>query len=102
MGKTVRTTISVPAELKARMEAAAEQVNWSAVACQAFEAKLAEIITRRGPRDMNDAITRLRESKRRADEAAESEGSEDGRRWAMEEAEAVELERLEALRASVR
>jgi hypothetical protein len=43
VGKSCRTTITVPAELKARMNAVDEKVNWSAVASQAFEQKLDEI-----------------------------------------------------------
>src|SRR4051812_13093986 len=65
MGTTIRTNISVPQELKARMEAVAEPVNWSSVACEAFESKLAEITARRGARDMREAIERLRASRRR-------------------------------------
>jgi hypothetical protein len=38
-----RTTITVPADLKRRMDAVKEEVNWSALAASAFEAKLAEI-----------------------------------------------------------
>ncbi|MHC4179286.1 MAG: hypothetical protein ACYSWU_17370 [Planctomycetota bacterium] len=37
------TSISVPPDLKRRMDKVKEPVNWSAVACQAFEQKLAEI-----------------------------------------------------------
>jgi hypothetical protein len=43
MAKHARTTITVPADLKARMEAVGEPVNWSAIACQAFEQGLAKI-----------------------------------------------------------
>ena len=53
MAKHARTTISVPSELKARMDAVDESVNWSAVACQAFELKLAEITKRKGRRTWN-------------------------------------------------
>lgn len=94
MAGTVRTTISVPTELKAQMDALEESVNWSAVACQAFEAKVAEVITRRKAKDMNETITRLRASQRKhADEQYRS-GYTDGERWAKDEAEAPELERL--------
>ena len=40
--KTVRTTISMPRELKQRMDKVPDEVNWSALACQAFREKLAE------------------------------------------------------------
>ncbi len=38
-----RTNISLPRELKARMDQVKEPVNWSAVAGKAFEAKLLEL-----------------------------------------------------------
>ena len=38
-----RTTITVPFELKKRMKKMRGQVNWSAVACEAFENKLEEL-----------------------------------------------------------
>ena len=59
MSKHARTTISIPPDLKARMEAVDEPVNWSALACRAFEQKLAEIIKRKGSSNMNDVINRL-------------------------------------------
>src|SRR5437879_3439244 len=41
--RSFRTTITVPADLKRRMDAVDEEINWSALAASAFEAKLAEI-----------------------------------------------------------
>jgi hypothetical protein len=95
MANTVRSNISIPADLKARMDAIEEPVNWSAVASQAFEAKLAEIITRRGAKQMEDVITRLRASNRKGESEAKAAGREAGLLWASDEAEAEELERLE-------
>ena len=48
-----RTTITVPGELKKRMKRAGSKVNWSAVACEAFETKLAEI----GPIEVTDRFS---------------------------------------------
>ncbi len=42
-----KMTIYVPDELKGRMDEV-EGVNWSPLACQAFESKLAQVITKRG------------------------------------------------------
>jgi hypothetical protein len=98
MGNTVRTSISVPVDLKARMDAVEESVNWSAVDCQAFENTLAEMIRRKGARDMEDTIRRLRASKKQADDERYTEGFEAGREWAASTAEAPELERLEKFR----
>src|SRR5690242_4321225 len=98
MANTVRTTISVPNDLKARMDACGEPVNWSAVACRAFEEKLAEITRRRGAKSMKEVAMRLRASKRRSETEVYNEGSEAGKDWAMHRAEADELERLATLR----
>jgi hypothetical protein len=98
MAKHARTTISVPPALKARMDAVDETVNWSAVACQAFELKLAEIIRRRGAKNMKEAIERLKASKRKTDDTRYLEGSEAGKAWAMNEAEAEELQNLDSFR----
>jgi hypothetical protein len=95
MGKAARTTISIPAGLKAQMEAVDVPVNWSAVACAAFKQKLAEIITRKGPRDMGDVIARLRASKQRRADERYQKGFADGRQWAETKAEAEDLERIE-------
>jgi hypothetical protein len=79
-----RMNIYVPDDLKSRMDEA-EGVNWSPLACRAFELKLGEIITAKGTRTMQDLISRLRAQK--AHEAAVSEAAfarsaEIGRRWA--------------------
>jgi hypothetical protein len=94
MAKHARTTISVPSELKARMDAVDESVNWSAVACQAFELKLAEITKRKGAQNMEQAIQRLKASKRKFEDKRYEEGFELGKTWAMNQAEAEELQRL--------
>jgi hypothetical protein len=94
MSKHARTTITVPPDLKARMEAVEESVNWSAIACQAFEQKLAEIIRRRGVRDMKEVVARLRASKVRVGSELYQRGVEVGKAWAMNHAEADELSRL--------
>jgi hypothetical protein len=94
MSKAHRTTITVPAELKARMDAVDEEVNWSAVACAAFDQKLAEIIKRRGVKDMKDAITRLRASYEKLGSDRYQQGHEAGQEWAKSEAEADQLEGL--------
>jgi hypothetical protein len=98
MGRTVRVNISVPIELKARMEAVAEDMNWSAVACRAFEQALAEIIARQGAKDFQDAVTRLRASKRTTRSGRYKDGFALGQDWAKSTAEAEELERLEDFR----
>src|SRR5262249_39839490 len=98
MGKkrkgSFRTTISVPQDLKERMDAVTEPVNWSALACRAFEEKLGEIAAKKARKTMDDVIQRLRASKQSGDDGSYNEGEEEGRRWALGKAEAKELERL--------
>jgi hypothetical protein len=98
MGKTryQRTTVTIPPDLKKRMDAVKEDVNWSAVASHAFEEKLIEIASRKGKQDMNDVIQRLRASKGRCEDKHFKEGETAGRKWAKERAEVDELERLDA------
>lgn len=99
MGKkrpnTVRTMISVPRDLKQRMSKVKEEVNWSAIACQAFAGKLAEIASRKELKDMSDVIERLRASTQRASSEEFRAGCEAGQKWAKNRAEAIELQRLE-------
>jgi hypothetical protein len=103
MSKTsgsTRTTISVPADLKRRMDKVKEPINWSALACAAFEQKLAEVAARKERKDMDDVIQRLRGSKQQhATESAQA-GAAAGEQWAKDTAEAVELERLEQERVA--
>jgi hypothetical protein len=98
MAKTTgshRTTISVPLDLKKRMDKVKEDVNWSALACQAFESKLAEIAARKETKTMDDVIERLRGSLRQHETETYKEGFEFGQEWAQNTAEAGELKRLE-------
>jgi hypothetical protein len=95
MSKHARTTITVPADLKARMEAIEGLVNWSALACQAFEHKLAELIKQRGSKNMTDVVNRLRASKQKLENKQYQDGYAAGREWAKDTAEAQELINLE-------
>lgn len=97
MGKKpgyLRTTISVPRDLKRQMDAVKQPVNWSALACRAFEEKLADIATKKEEKTMFDIIQRLRATK---PDLIYQQGHADGRRWASERAECEDLLRLERL-----
>ena len=83
-----RTTISVPPDLKRRIKAVEEVVNWSALACQTFEAKLSEIASRKVKKTMDDVIQRLRASKQRDDDEDYRIGEAEGRLWAAHHASA--------------
>jgi hypothetical protein len=78
-------------------------VNWSAVACQAFEATLDDLDARkpdaRKSGDLDATIERLRGSKPEADGARRRAGVAAGENWARHKAEAAQLKRLERLRA---
>jgi hypothetical protein len=98
MGKSnrsFRTTITVPQDLKRRMDAMKEQVNWSALACRAFEEKLAEIASKKERKTMDDVIQRLRVSKQQMESEDLKAGEQAGRYWAQNRASARELENLE-------
>ena len=53
---------------KERMNAAGKGTNWSAVACRAFEARLAEIAAAKKKKDIEDVVQRLRGSRLRRDD----------------------------------
>lgn len=102
-----RTTISVPLELKRRMEAAGTRVNWSAVACDAFAAKLAELSKHEEVRTVDEVVERLRRLKNQSLAGAPpggpagavyGAGADTGRQWAMSTAGPDQLERVEAFR----
>lgn len=90
----VRTTISLPAELRKRMKACGDGVNWSAIAAEAFAAEVARINTRKDDSKMDDVIERLRASQRESGTQSFEEGREAGMEWAKRFAEAAELQRL--------
>ncbi len=99
MGKkqiSFRTTISVPSDLKERMDRVKEPVNWSALACRAFEDKLAEIAARKESKAMIDVVERLRASLRNEQGESFNDGYETGTKWAGNTATAAELMRLES------
>jgi hypothetical protein len=93
--RSFRTTITVPQDLKRRMDAIKERVNWSALACKAFEEKLAEIASKKGRKTMDDVIQRLRGSKQQMESEDRKAGETAGQAWAKDQAEARELENLE-------
>jgi len=84
--------VSVPDEIRKRMEKVREPVNWSAVATEAFIKKLGEIAAAKEKKDMSAVIDRLRASKIEATSATGKEGYAAGRQWAMHAAGYGELE----------
>ncbi len=102
-----RTTITVPHELKRRMKRTGSQVNWSAIACDAFETKLDEIGPFEEITTIEATVERLKalalEAEAEQNEAAQPSpaGEAAGRHWAMNLASAQQLSDLEEFRGEV-
>lgn len=92
----VRTTITIPAAIKKKMDTVKEPVNWSAIASHAFERKLEEIVSRKAEENMSEVVKRLRASKRNSDSNLTGGGREIGKSWASENAEYYQLKNLAA------
>jgi hypothetical protein len=76
-----KLNIYVPDDLKARMDAVGDDVNWSEVARPAFQAAVANDEHKKG-QNMDTAIERLRASKAESTQSDQSEGRSAGRIWA--------------------
>ena len=92
------TSISVSQSLRRRMDKVKSRVNWSAVACAAFEQELAKIDSQKEVRKMKDVIDRLRATKVEEGNDMHEAGYETGQQWAKHDASAKQLKRLDALR----
>jgi hypothetical protein len=87
-------SIYVPADLKRRMDKTKEAVNWSSLACAAFEMKLGEIAAKKKEKDMEDVIQRLRAAALEEGAEAYSAGVAQGQAWARDFAKPSQLKRL--------
>ena len=89
-----KISIYVSSEMKASMDDAEREVNWSAIAQRAFEAELNYVISIKEVKDMSEVIERLRASKQKsaADEIADAKSL--GVEWAKLHAEYNELRRM--------
>jgi hypothetical protein len=94
----VRTTISLPADLRRRMKSCGEEVNWSAVAARAFAAEVARINTQKDDVQLEDVVARLRSTQGRSRSELFHRGRLQGEKWAQRQATAAELHRLWATR----
>ncbi len=92
----VRTNISVPRELKTRMERV-QGVNWSAVASEAFERKLLELASKMEVKGMDDMVARLKAAAELEANQEYQDGHLLGEKWAAEKATPRQLRRLQAL-----
>src|SRR6266851_2450827 len=99
MGKpknVVPMTLSVPKELRAKMEAVTVSVNWSAMASAAFAAKLLELQSNREVKGIEDLIARLKSAAELEANQDYQEGRQMGEKWATDKATPRQLRRLQA------
>jgi hypothetical protein len=95
--RVIRTNISLPRELKARMDAVKRTVNWSAVAAEAFKAKLLEIQSKRDVEHMDEVIARLKAAEEMDASESYREGHRAGSEWAKRRARPKHLRGLAKL-----
>jgi hypothetical protein len=90
----IRVNVSVPRELKARMDAIEESVNWSGVAARAFEDELRRLQSERKAQKMDEVIARLKAAAEIEENEEYQDGFEAGQKWAKSTATPKQLRRL--------
>ena len=90
----MRMNIYVRDDLKGRMDAVEGKVNWSGVACTAFEEYLARLAAIRKGADMNAVVERVKATKVEDADRLREAGYEAGAEWARGAATAMELRSL--------
>jgi hypothetical protein len=99
-----RTTITVPARLQEEMRNTRTRVNWSAIACQAFEKKLEELGTVQDITSVQGAIERMKSLNEQEPTLIDRErqsGKSAGIDWAMNDAHPSQIQRIEDFRHTV-
>ena len=89
-----RINLSIPDELKSKMDLQGGTANWSNVAQTAFEKELLMIEANQQVENMDDVVSRLRASKMVSIEDVLPDAKEKGRNWAKQGAEYVQLKAL--------
>jgi hypothetical protein len=79
-------TITVPPGVREQMDQVTEQVNWSAVAAEAFRRKVAEIKNRRTRTMTKEMVLKRLKAAGEADPKGFEAGRKCGRKWAEEKA----------------
>lgn len=89
-------TISVPPDLRERMDQASNHhtINWSAVAVQAFERQLGDLLQLKKEVDMTDVLKRLQAQDSLDENPLFQQGREAGEEWAKVCAMPYQLRRL--------
>jgi hypothetical protein len=95
-GKQIGTRVNVyvPGDLKSRMDSIGERVNWSGVACAAFERKLLELQSEQEAESDEALIARLAAAQELEEDQDYAAGLEAGRRWARRSATARQMRRI--------
>jgi hypothetical protein len=95
-GETVaRLGLTLPPDLKAEMDAVPEQVNWSAVAAEAFRRKLTLLQTERRKEPMVEVIKRMQAAEVLDADELYQEGRQAGDEWTRMHGTAKMLRRLD-------
>jgi hypothetical protein len=94
-----RISLYIPDELRARMDAAGSEINWSDVARPALTAAIATFEHRKG-QSMSTAIERLRASRQLSHQRDKDRGNRHGCVWAEKKAEYRALRDLVYRRSS--
>jgi hypothetical protein len=90
----VRTNISVPRELKARMDKVKAPPNWSAIAADAFWRKLLELESQKEVSNLDDVIARLKAANELESNQSYQDGVAAGKTWTEQKAAPRELRAL--------
>ena len=89
-----KISIYVSDEMKARMDEAGTDANWSAIAQRAFGSELDHVQSVKEVKTMTDVIDRLRASKQKFLDQELADGKTAGAHWAKTEAEFEELRKM--------
>src|SRR5262245_47426485 len=92
-----RVNVSVPDEMKERMDALGDRVNWSEAARSAFEREIAAATMPDDP-DIDQVVERLRKTKADSWQAHLKKAREDGREWAKKLASYNQLKKVARLK----
>jgi hypothetical protein len=86
MATTYRMTITIPVGVKEQIDQVKENVNWSAVAAEAFQRKVVEIRARRSKAMTRQKVIERLKAAGEADPQGFESGRAFGRKWAEEKA----------------
>jgi hypothetical protein len=90
----IRVNVSVPKKLKERMDAEKGAANWSAVATEAFEAKLLELASQREATSMEEVIARMKAAEELDNKENYQKGRKTGETWLRKHARPKEIRSL--------